>query len=77
MPSRFATLLILLLPAASASAQIRHEIRVPDMPGFHTLVCDFHMHTVFSDGTVWPTVRITHTGAHAASRHFYRMVVLD
>ena len=58
MPSRFAALLILLLPAASASAQIRHEIRVPDLPGFRTLVCDFHMHTVFSDGTVWPTVRI-------------------
>lgn len=48
----------MLLPAASASAQIRREIPVPDLPGCRTLVCDFHMHTVFSDGTVWPTVRI-------------------
>ncbi len=58
MSTRFAALLILLLPAATTTAQIRHEIQVPDLPGFHTLVCDFHMHTVFSDGTVWPTVRI-------------------
>lgn len=49
---------MLLLPAASAIAQVRREIAVPNPPGFHTLVCDFHMHTVFSDGTVWPTVRV-------------------
>lgn len=30
----------------------------PDIPGYRTLVCDFHTHTVFSDGQVWPTVRI-------------------
>ncbi len=30
----------------------------PDIPGYQTLVCDFHMHTVFSDGQVWPTVRV-------------------
>jgi hypothetical protein len=36
----------------------RKEIRIPDISGFHTLKCDFHMHTVFSDGTVWPTVRV-------------------
>jgi hypothetical protein len=33
-------------------------INLPDIPGYVTLKCDFHMHTVFSDGTVWPTVRI-------------------
>lgn len=31
---------------------------IPDIPGYQTLVCDFHMHTVFSDGLVWPTVRV-------------------
>ena len=41
-----------------ANAQVRREIGVPDIPGYQTRVCDFHMHTVFSDGTVWPTVRI-------------------
>ncbi|NLK40560.1 MAG: histidinol-phosphatase [Planctomycetes bacterium] len=30
----------------------------PDVKDYKTLVCDFHMHTVFSDGTVWPTVRV-------------------
>jgi len=34
------------------------RINIPDLPGFVTLKADFHMHTVFSDGTVWPTVRV-------------------
>lgn len=32
--------------------------QIPDIPGYHTLKCDFHMHTIFSDGKVWPTVRV-------------------
>lgn len=36
----------------------RKIINIPDLPGFVTLKCDFHLHTVFSDGDVWPTVRI-------------------
>lgn len=32
---------------------------MPDIPGYQTLKCDFHIHTIFSDGTVWPTVRVT------------------
>lgn len=35
----------------------RTPVRIPDIPGYLTLKCDFHIHTVFSDGTVWPTVR--------------------
>ena len=31
---------------------------LPDIPGFQTLHCDFHIHTVFSDGKVWPDVRV-------------------
>ena len=31
---------------------------VPDLPGYKTLKCDFHMHTVFSDGRVWPNFRV-------------------
>lgn len=30
----------------------------PDILNYETLVCDFHMHTVFSDGLVWPKVRV-------------------
>lgn len=33
-------------------------IAFPDIPGYKTLVCDFHQHTVFSDGEVWPDIRI-------------------
>jgi len=33
-------------------------IEFPDIPGFLTLKCDLHMHTVFSDGSVWPGIRV-------------------
>jgi hypothetical protein len=36
----------------------RQIIRIPGFDGYQTLKCDFHMHTVFSDGHVWPTVRV-------------------
>ena len=42
----------------NVQAQRRNEIQVPDLDGYTTLKCDFHMHTVFSDGLVWPTVRV-------------------
>ncbi len=53
-------ILVILLHAAvlSAQTQVRQEIRIPDIMGYKTLKCDFHMHTVYSDGTVWPTVRV-------------------
>jgi len=35
------------------------KINFPDILGYKTLTCDFHMHTVFSDGSVWPTVRVS------------------
>ncbi len=36
----------------------RQIVDIPDVNGYKTLKCDFHMHTVFSDGHVWPTVRV-------------------
>ena len=39
-------------------AQVRGNIAIPNLKGYITLKCDFHIHTVFSDGLVWPTVRI-------------------
>ncbi len=38
--------------------QIRKDIRIPDILGYKTLKCDFHSHTVFSDGNVWPDLRV-------------------
>jgi 3',5'-nucleoside bisphosphate phosphatase len=51
-------LFFLLLIALFSPGQSRKIIHIPDIPGYETLKCDFHIHTVFSDGTVWPTVRI-------------------
>ena len=45
-------------PDAVAQNRVRTELPFPDVPGYVTLKCDFHMHTVFSDGAVWPTVRV-------------------
>jgi 3',5'-nucleoside bisphosphate phosphatase len=36
----------------------RQIIRIPGFDGYQTLKCDFHMHTIFSDGQVWPTIRV-------------------
>ena len=38
--------------------KFRKNINVPDLTGYKTLKCDFHMHTIFSDGLVWPTIRV-------------------
>ncbi len=51
-------LFFLISPLLPAQGNYRKEIVIPDFPGYITLKCDFHMHTVFSDGNVWPTVRV-------------------
>lgn len=57
MKKSFTTLLLSFFIAFSGFGQ-RKIINLPDIPGYKTLKCDFHMHTVFSDGSVWPTVRV-------------------
>ncbi|MBK6346006.1 MAG: CehA/McbA family metallohydrolase [Bacteroidales bacterium] len=54
----FFLLMAFVTGAASAQDGPRRNITVPDIPGYHTLKGDFHMHTVFSDGLVWPTLRV-------------------
>ena len=51
-------LLLVLFLFQAAEAQSRRIINIPNIEGYRTLKCDFHMHTIFSDGTVWPTVRV-------------------
>lgn len=43
--------------SVSAHPRARTPRKIPDVPGFKTLKCDFHIHTVFSDGSVWPNIR--------------------
>ncbi len=42
----------------TSGSQETRVITFPDIPGYKTLICDFHQHTVFSDGDVWPTIRV-------------------
>ncbi|HUW93494.1 MAG TPA: PHP domain-containing protein [Bacteroidales bacterium] len=57
MKTRFLIPAILILTSLNMAGQ-KKVLNMPDIPGYVTLKCDFHMHTVFSDGNVWPTVRI-------------------
>jgi len=51
--------ILLLIAAFSFSVYGQRKIvNLPDLPGYVTLKCDFHLHTVFSDGSVWPLVRV-------------------
>ena len=45
-------------------ARVRTEIRIPDIAGFKTLKCDLHIHTLFSDGKVWPDIRVNEAWQH-------------
>jgi hypothetical protein len=51
---------LLILAAATVAAQVqtRDSLPVPNLPGYTTLKGDFHLHSVFSDGNVWPTVHV-------------------
>jgi len=51
-------LMILLVIPGMLNTQIRKEIRIPDIKGYKTMIGDFHIHTLFSDGYVWPTIRV-------------------
>ncbi len=53
-----ASLLFVIVLGLNAQKQQRNEISIPDVGGYKTLKCDFHIHTVFSDGKVWPDVRV-------------------
>lgn len=63
MKRLFVLFALFLFSSLSVNAQKHdHEhnqkIDFPDVPGYLTLAADFHIHTVFSDGAVWPTVRV-------------------
>lgn len=71
---RFFVLNILLITSATAFSQKRNQdvykfpenvyvntreiINIPDFGGYYTLKCDFHCHTIFSDGNVNPIIRV-------------------
>ena len=36
----------------------RREVSIPDILGYKSLKCELHIHTVYSDGLIWPTYRV-------------------
>ena len=61
MKSPLIVAILLLFMVGPASAQHLHEARrivFPDVEGYLTLSADLHMHSVFSDGSVWPNIRV-------------------
>ncbi len=40
------------------SHRLSRVIQFPSIPGYTTLKTDLHQHTVFSDGHVWPDIRV-------------------
>ncbi len=54
----FAIALFLSIVFSLSAQEKDQKIQFPDVNGYQTLVCDFHMHTVFSDGHVWPSMRV-------------------
>ena len=62
--NRYNLICILFLIGAIATAQDHSHagaqpMEYPDIPGYKTLVTDLHQHTVFSDGSVWPDIRVS------------------
>ena len=59
MSTKFGLLTAIIFLCAHIIAQdVDRKIEFPDVDGFFTLKCDFHIHSVFSDGHVWPTIRV-------------------
>ncbi|MBM1106203.1 PHP domain-containing protein [Aurantibacter crassamenti] len=47
-----------LISAQEHSHSNGHALFYPNIDGYVSLKTDFHIHTVFSDGNVWPTIRV-------------------
>lgn len=54
----FVPLLIASMTLSLSAQVVKNELKLPQVDGYTLLKCDFHTHTVFSDGAVWPTTRI-------------------
>ncbi|MGB5358331.1 MAG: Sb-PDE family phosphodiesterase [Eudoraea sp.] len=49
---------LLTINAQSHSHSGKMALTYPNIEGYLTLKTDLHQHTVFSDGNVWPTIRV-------------------
>src|SRR5215207_2859516 len=53
-----AVVAIFALSPAGDAQERRHRLVVAAPTGFEVLTADLHLHSVFSDGEVWPTVHV-------------------
>ena len=59
MKKLYMSLLIVASFVLPGAAQLRYKtVDIPDITGYKTLKCDFHIHTIYSDGNVTPDVRV-------------------
>tara|TARA_R110001606_G_scaffold73728_8_gene170178 strand:+ start:1218 stop:2333 length:1116 start_codon:yes stop_codon:yes gene_type:complete len=62
MKTRLAFLYFLLISFSILAQEHKHSsarpLNFPDIPGYKSLKTDLHIHTVFSDGYVWPNIRV-------------------
>ena len=54
----FYFIILCFVQLAAQSGQSSQPVNFGTIPGYVTLKCDFHQHTVFSDGSVWPNIRV-------------------
>jgi len=52
------TLSVAVIAATTSVAAQERAIEFPDVDGYRTLAVDLHTHSVFSDGMVWPIIRM-------------------
>jgi hypothetical protein len=54
----FCILFLLSFSQSDHSHRLERSLKFPDIAGYKTMKCDLHQHTVFSDGSVWPDIRV-------------------
>lgn len=52
------SILLVYIANAQNSHKSEHALIYPNIDGYVSLKADLHIHTVFSDGNVWPTIRV-------------------
>ncbi len=58
MKTNLCTIFFIISISALSQNLQRSEINIPNLTGYITLKCDFHMHSYYSDGEVLPETRV-------------------
>lgn len=61
---KFLFTLLLLTPLLGQGQVKKQSLNLPNIPGYVLLKGDFHVHTVYSDGPMWPTATVEEAYQH-------------